>query len=199
MAGIDKSKFVDEKPIIKAFQDINEALKETSKYFDKLVVDAGELQKSLKNINGFDELIKAQKEYASLQDDAVKSQKAAIDLQQKEAKLREVTAKAILAEQKNKDALTTAEKKANKEAETTARNLAKETSAYAQLSKAHIAARNAAKDLAVQYGLNSKEYKKAADEANKLDAQLKKIDASLGQNQRNVGNYAKAIDLVKVS
>ena len=157
MAGIDKSKFVDEKPIIKAFQDINEALKETSKYFDKLVVDAGELQKSLKNINGFDELIKARKEYASLQDDAVKSQKAAIDLQQKEAKLREATAEAMLAEQKNKDALTTAEKKANKEAETTARNLAKETSLYAQKSKALTEARNKAKEVAIQYGLTSKE------------------------------------------
>lgn len=198
MAGIDKSKFVDEKPIIKAFQDINEALKETSKYFDKLVVDAGDLQKSLKNINGFEELIKAQKEYASLQDDAVKSQKAAIDLQNKEAKLRQLTADAILSEKRalaedNKEA-----RIASKEKEKTLRNLAKETSAYAQLSKAHIAARNTAKDLAVQYGLNSKEYKKAADEANKLDAQLKKIDSSLGQNQRNVGNYAKAIDLVKV-
>jgi len=192
MAGIDKSKFVDEKPIVKAFEDINEAIKETSKYFDKLVTDAGELQKSLKDIKGFEALIRAQKEYTALQADAVKSQKTAIDLQNKEAKLRETTAKAILAEKQalsleNKEAVI-AERAAKKKAT----DMAKEISLYAQLSKAHVSARNSAKDLAVQYGTNSKQYKAAADEANKLDKQLKKIDSGLGQSNRFVGQYQKA-------
>jgi len=68
----------------------------------------------------------------------------------------------------------------------------KENSAYQQLNEKHKSALKTAKDLATQYGINSKEAKKAALEANKYGEQLKKIDASLGNHQRNVGNYSSA-------
>jgi hypothetical protein len=64
--------------------------------------------------------------------------------------------------------------------------------AYGKLSAKHRELVREAKNLAVAYGAESKQAKDAAAAANKLDVQLKKIDSSLGQHQRNVGNYASA-------
>jgi TP901 family phage tail tape measure protein len=192
MAKIQKADILDDKIIIKAFNDVNEALKLTSKQFLDTAKDAVKLQNALADIKGFSELIEAQKKYGAIQKDAATAQKALLDLQAKEVKLREATAKALLAEQKIKDNVAKSDAAATRAAEKTAKDLAKQTSLYAQLSKAHIDARNTAKELAIQYGLNSKEYKKAAEEANKLDKQLKEIDSDLGQNTRHVGNYERA-------
>lgn len=53
--------------------------------------------------------------------------------------------------------------------------------------------RQKAKDLAVQYGVNSKRAKQAALEVRKLDRRLKAIDKTVGQSQRSVGNYGLAL------
>jgi len=42
-----------------------------------------------------------------------------------------------------------------------------------------------------------KQYRETTAEASKLDGELKKIDKSLGDNQRNVGNYESAFDKLK--
>lgn len=69
----------------------------------------------------------------------------------------------------------------------------KALSPYQQLSKELDKQRLAAKDLGLQYGLASPQFKKAQDGVLKLDNQLKTLDKSLGQNQRNVGNYEESI------
>ena len=66
-------------------------------------------------------------------------------------------------------------------------------SPYAKLSRQLIIARTKAKDLAVEFGVNSKQARKAAEGVRDLDAKLKSIDKSVGQSQRNVGNYSKSI------
>jgi len=48
------------------------------------------------------------------------------------------------------------------------------------------------KDIALTQGENSKQAKRLRGEVTKLDAKLKKVDASVGQFQRNVGNYKSA-------
>ena len=65
--------------------------------------------------------------------------------------------------------------------------------AYGILSKEYIKAQANAKNLAVQYGIESKEAKTAAAQANELSNKLKAIDATVGQHQRNVGNYTSAL------
>lgn len=70
---------------------------------------------------------------------------------------------------------------------------AQEKDAYQKLSAEHRALVKEAKALAVTYGEESKQARNAAKAANELDAQLKKIDASVGQHQRNVGNYSSAL------
>jgi len=52
--------------------------------------------------------------------------------------------------------------------------------------------RNKFKDVALSQGENSKEAKRLQKEMSTLDVRLKKVDASAGQFQRNVGNYPSA-------
>lgn len=66
-------------------------------------------------------------------------------------------------------------------------------SPYTKLSNQLIRVRAKAKDLAVEFGVNSRQARSAATEVRKLDTRLKRIDKSLGQSQRNVGNYGKSI------
>ena len=69
-----------------------------------------------------------------------------------------------------------------------------QTGAYQRLSQQYTALAQKAKDMAVVYGVNSEESIKAQQEAKNLSDRLKEIDASVGQNQRNVGNYSGAIE-----
>ncbi|MDP4264930.1 MAG: hypothetical protein Q8941_20545 [Bacteroidota bacterium] len=66
--------------------------------------------------------------------------------------------------------------------------------AYKQLVIRFAAASAEARNLAVQYGVNSKEAQAAAREALGLNNQLKAIDESIGNHQRNVGNYNSAVE-----
>ena len=69
-----------------------------------------------------------------------------------------------------------------------------QTGAYQRLSQQYTALAQKAKDMAVVYGTNSQATIKAQQEAKDLSDRLKEIDASVGQNQRNVGNYSGALD-----
>lgn len=69
-----------------------------------------------------------------------------------------------------------------------------EQSAYDALSAKLNIARKRAKDIGVQYGINSKEFKKAALNVQQMDKQLKRVDGTLGQHQRNVGGYTEALN-----
>jgi chromosome segregation ATPase len=68
-----------------------------------------------------------------------------------------------------------------------------ELGAYTQLSTKYSIASKNAKDLGVQFGTNSIQFKEAAMAANNLQNELKQIDDAVGQNTRNVGNYEEAL------
>lgn len=89
-----------------------------------------------------------------------------------------------------------AQQKASKEQRD---NIAAETSAYKKLSNEYGKALQKAKDLAAQYGVQSEQAKKAIATAKGYNDQLKAIDASMGNHQRNVGNYAEAIETANMS
>lgn len=65
-------------------------------------------------------------------------------------------------------------------------------SPYQLLTKQYNSAAANAKDLAVQFGVNSIQAKAAAKEAFALNTQLQTIDKTVGQSQKNVGNYGSA-------
>src|SRR5690606_35454876 len=103
--------------------------------------------------------------------------------------------------------LTAGEKKRTKEARELKKAIA-ENSEYSKLTKALNNVRKETKDvLAEMHSLerqgkkNSAGYQELANKARGLTAQtklldqgVKKIDATVGQHQRNVGNYASAMD-----
>lgn len=68
-----------------------------------------------------------------------------------------------------------------------------EVGAYQQLQNNYALAAQRAKDLSVAYGENSEQARKAVATAKQMSDRLKEVDASVGQNQRNVGNYTGAI------
>lgn len=77
---------------------------------------------------------------------------------------------------------------------------------YAQKSATLNKLRKAYKDLAIQYGTNSKEARELLQEVQDLDKELKDLDTTVGQNQRRVGDYKgelqglkRALDAVKGS
>jgi hypothetical protein len=72
-----------------------------------------------------------------------------------------------------------------------------EASSYAKLSKDLNNARKAYKDLAVQNQENTAEGQQLLRQITDLDTQLKKVDATVGQHQRNVGNYEGATKNLK--
>lgn len=72
----------------------------------------------------------------------------------------------------------------------------KALSPYQQLSKQLDQMRTSAKDVGAQFGENSKQFQDASRPVQELDARLKGIDQTLGQSQRNVGNYGNAIKSV---
>jgi hypothetical protein len=65
--------------------------------------------------------------------------------------------------------------------------------AYSKLSTQLNEARNRYKDLAAAGKQNTTEGKALLANVNSLDKQLKGIDATVGQHQRNVGNYSSAL------
>ena len=89
-------------------------------------------------------------------------------------------------------ALTLNQRKLREEVKLQENILRSQDKTYRGLSAQLIVARNSAKDLAVQFGRNSQEFKEAQADVLRLDKQLKDIDASVGQFQRNVGNYPEA-------
>ena len=85
-----------------------------------------------------------------------------------------------------------------KEQEKAAKLASSEASAYSRLSAELNKARKAYKDLAVVNQENTAEGKELLATVTQLDAQLKKVDATVGQHQRNVGNYEGATKSLKL-
>jgi len=190
--GIDGNIFSDltksmqeNKAVSESLKIVHNALKDQLKETSK---QAGNLRKELDQANtntvsGLKEYTVKQKEANQLLLDAEKI---------KQAELR--TLKAI--EQAKQSELRTA-KMVNSES-------AKTLTAYQKESKALNEMRNRYKDLAVQKanGIKltkdeRKEMHNLISEIQKSDTNLKNIDNTVGQNQRNVGNYTKAVGGLK--
>lgn len=85
-----------------------------------------------------------------------------------------------------------------KEQEKAAKLASSEASAYSKLSAELNKARKAYKDLAVTNQENTAEGKELLATITQLDQKLKAVDATVGQHQRNVGNYEGATKSLKL-
>lgn len=144
------------------------------KKFTQATAEANKIQKQSIEIQKLQEQVKQQ---------AIKSEKEQERLQQERIKTQK-------AEAQEKSRLAAESAKQVKAAEN-------EASGYAKLSKELNNARKAYKDLAVQNKENTAEGQQLLRQVTDLDAQLKKVDATVGQHQRNVGNYEGATKNLK--
>jgi TP901 family phage tail tape measure protein len=195
-AKFDSSKSINE--LNKAQAEANRLMKEAISIETLKSKANQQLSKSTQEIEKLEALhAKRLQESAKAMQQASKAETESIKTKREQARLtRELERAEAL---KNKE-LAKAEALAKKEA-----------SAYSQLVGKTRDLKNASKELASQMialelagKKNSDEYSKLASkygqvtkQAQLADAQLKKIDSSVGDNFRNVGNYTGAVDKLK--
>jgi hypothetical protein len=168
------------KLLIEVVDELDKSLKKVAK--DSKTALAGNKKNDFDGLKGANEQVnKVNRAF----EDKIKLDKQRIQLEDKIRQGRKVQAQQN--EQLNQQLL--AEKKARRE-------LAKEslalTGAYAKESKKLNDLRNKYKNLAVAEKQNTKEGKALLSQITKLDSKLKRIDKTVGQSQRNVGNYTSA-------
>ncbi|MBI3139491.1 MAG: hypothetical protein HYZ15_13015 [Sphingobacteriales bacterium] len=147
-----------------------------------------EMEATLQNLN------EQLKSYQAASRDAIRAAR-------EDAKLRADNAKAMREEARASESVTKAkQKEANASQQTEAARVREKKltdeaiNDYLQLSKAYNEAALKAKNYALRLGEQHPITVQAVKDANDLSTILKKLDASVGQNQRNVGNYKSAFD-----
>jgi TP901 family phage tail tape measure protein len=182
---IDNDIFKDLKDSSKRAQDQSEALKvsllainEVSKEIKK---NASALKDSIKIVDASEvanakKLTEIQKEANKLAVDAEKVNRAKIQTEKEIERLKTIQIR-------NEKAL--------------AKETEKKITLYAQESKRLNEMRKEYKDLALQEQQNTATARALLKEITALDGKLKQVDATVGQHQRNVGNYDGAIGKLK--
>lgn len=132
-----------------------------------------------------DNLTKAQKSRKQASDALTNEEKERLKIEQK---LNEAQ-KAQGRESERLKVILTEQRRVNREL---AKDQLNQNKTYRDQSRTLISLRKRYKDLAVQNKENTAEGRKLLRQITALDARLKAIDASVGQSQRNVGNYSSA-------
>lgn len=163
-----------------------ELFKKSARELGDIVIDANgkvaALYGKFKDTKSMKEFNKQYDEARKLVDDLNASTKAYEKSLADEAKQRALNAKAIQEEEKAK------QQKLKTDA-IGERGRKKELSDYQLLSKAYLDARDKYRSYLFVLGEGHELTKQAADDANKLNAALKRVDATTGEFRRNVGNY----------
>lgn len=177
------------------FGDLRSSLEKTKAQGDLLKVSLLAIDKAMKQIKSDAKSLKLDIQKVDPSDskqlnDLNAKQREANKLLLEQEKIRQAQLKTELQIERNKQAQIRTEKLLNNETQ-------KSTSAYKEQSKLLNKLRNDYKDLAVQEKTNTKEAKDLLAQITKLDNKLKGVDASVGQYQRNVGNYGSAWEGLK--
>jgi len=187
-----ESDFLDKS--YQAVEKITQGFKDMADQIGKVTIEQKEFLQGFKVTSAADikklndELAIAQKTITELNN----ANKAATQGEIELAKIRQAQAKALQEEEKAAQQKLKTEKLANSEKQKT-------LTLYQQESKTLNDLRNRYKDLALAGRENGIVAKGLLQDITKLDAKLKNVDASVGQFQRNVGNYTSALDGFKGS
>lgn len=153
----------------------------------KGAANIGELNATLaKQEQAIKDLETATKKYQN----AVDSKQRAIDIAERNELL--AIQKVIAEREKAAKQLELSEKQKQQAAEREEKALAKLNNAYEQLKVQYKAAADEAKKLGAQFGVNDAKARAAADSAMKLYNSLLAVEKSVGQAQRQVGQYNQA-------
>lgn len=174
---------------VDGINSIKVAFEGLSNEFKQILVEQKQFQEGFK-VKSYDDILKLNKSL----DDSVKTikeytatQEAVKQSEIELAKIRAANAKALQEEEKAKQQAIRTEKLSNSQKE-------KQLSLYQNESKRLNELRKAYKELALAGRENGVVAKGLIQDIQQLDAKLKKVDASVGQFQRNVGNYTGALD-----
>jgi len=175
----------------KAVDDLNKSLVELGE-IHKDNIDI--IKKQPDTIKKVKELNKAVKETDAITESVNNTRKESLDLDKKilaaEKKLRAANSSQI-------DQLTELQvqiQEQNRVNKQLVQENDKIVGAYKSQSTRLVRLRKEYKNLAVQNKENTVEAKKLLKEITQLDKKLKDVDDTVGQNQRNVGNYGKALE-----
>jgi len=149
--------------------------------------------KSFRNISGFSSSKKFTDNSKKANEDLLKTNK---DLELSNKRL--VSSKRSLEVALSKEALAIQQNRVetsrlNKENKEAAKLISDNTGAYEKASLRLKRLRTIAKDVGIQIGTSSTEFQELAKKVNAADKELKELDASLGDNQREVGSYSDAV------
>lgn len=174
---------------VEGINSIKVAFEGLSNEFKTILVEQKQFQEGFK-VRSYDDIVKLNKslaetektlkEFTAAQNAVKQSDIELAKLAQEKQKLQQQQIKTEIEYQKLQK-ITNAESK-------------KKITLYQQESKTLNELRNKYKDLALSEKGASKEAQDLLAQITKLDAKLKAVDASVGQFQRNVGNYTGALD-----
>lgn len=210
--AIKKSDIVQGDPFGEIAADITETLAALDKYDKSIKSIANTMQNDLskaakKTVQDIEAINKAEVQSEKLMQEKIRTSKMQMDLQAKQNQLnaqaeRQAKQQAAALEKEARE-----KEKANKQSERAAKLARDEASAYKQLERNTRDLKNQSKELGAQMlkleqsgKRNTAEYRKLESQyrlvtraAQAGDVQLKKLDKTVGDNFRNVGNYQSAI------
>ena len=171
---------------IETLQQVQSELKESAKVIQNDIKNSS--TNSSKGLKEFSDAAKAasqvMKDSATIAKQQAQAEQQRIKVDQELVKLEK-----LKAQERARNA---------KEQEKAAKLASSEASAYSKLSAELNKARKAYKDLAVTNQENTTEGKELLATITQLDQKLKAVDATVGQHQRNVGNYEGATKSLKL-
>lgn len=182
------------------FKGVRDSATKTLAVFNELQTEIKATAVGLKNeLSANTQASTAQlKQFTAISEEANKLMKQSVEIEKLKAQADQQRIKAEQEIVKLEKLKAQEQERANKEAEKAAKLAQSESSAYAKLSKQLNEARKAYKDLAVSNQTNTQEAQDLLKTITALDKQLKEVDATVGQHQRNVGNYEGATRNLKV-
>jgi hypothetical protein len=208
---VEKSDIIKGDPIGEIKTQLDSALTSLTKFDEGLTKIAKTLDGSFKKaqsdtLKGINDINKAERESEKLLQEKIRTEQTLIKLDAEQSKLRKVE------EQEKQQALKTqiafakeTERLAKvKEREAKASIKAKKAvidslNPYRRLTKQVDTAQNRFKRLAVQYGENSKQAKRAEKNFLRLDKQLRRVNTDAKDGRRDVGRYGLATEKMGLS
>lgn len=194
--------YVDRTAVADDTKFITGELKSVLDLFDK--VNAKKI--NLGGAKGMKDITTSAKELKSVLDSLQKTTEAYTKTQIQEAKLKKENANAAKAEAQARKENAAAAQKEQQASDSAAKSKANEqkvidqiANEYQQLSKAYNDAALKAKNYALLLGENHPVTVQAVKDAKAMHDILLRVDQSVGQSQRNVGNYKSAFDGLSVS
>lgn len=189
------------KSLQKDFGDsFNTATKSVSTNLDEIALKTKKAHDALKVTGDAKEIARLTKEIAMLRNEYDRLSASTSEMLVKNEKLKQQTLKtdqqSIKTQRESlklQNDKIRSDEQAIKRAQKKAQEQAKLNSIYAQESARLNDLRKKYKDMALSEGTASKEARQLLRDITQLDGKLKGIDASVGQFQRNVGNYGSAL------